>query len=123
MRIQLNKGQYQQGVHELKMNYCIDENTQLLGTGSFGKVYKSFNLNDPSIEVAIKVIDKTRCAESIETIMEEIQVLNILDHPNIVNHMETYDDVNLVFIGKYFIHNPCSSLLERQMLVLGFLRL
>jgi len=107
MRIQLNKGQYQQGVHELKMNYCIDENTQLLGTGTFGKVYKSFNLNDPRIEVAIKVIDKTRCAESIETIMEEIQVLNILDHPNIVNHMETYDDVNLVFIGKYFIYNPC----------------
>ena len=85
------------------MNYCIDENTQLLGTGSFGKVYKSNNLNDPSIEVAIKVIDKTKCAESIETIIEEIQVLNILDHPNIVNHMETYDDVNLVFIGKYFI--------------------
>ena len=105
------------------MNYCIDENTQLLGTGSFGKVYKSYNLNDPSIEVAIKVIDKTKCAESIETIMEEIQVLNILDHPNIVNHMETYDDVNLVFIGKYFIYNSCSSLLERQMLVLGFLRL
>jgi serine/threonine protein kinase len=107
MRIQLNKGQYQRGVHELKMNYCIDENTQLLGTGSFGKVYKSFNLNDPSIEVAIKVIEKTKFSESIETIMEEIQVLNIIDHPNIVNHMETYDDVNLVFIGKYFIYNPC----------------
>jgi len=32
--------------------------------------------------------------------MEEIQVLNILDHPNIVNHMESYDDTNFVFIGK-----------------------
>jgi hypothetical protein len=37
----------------------------------------------------------------MSAIIEEIQVLNILDHPNIVNHMETYDDVNLVFIGKF----------------------
>lgn len=98
--MKLNQGQYQQGVHELKMNYCIDEKTQLLGTGSFGRVFKSYNLNDPSIEVAIKVIEKTKFAESIESIIEEIQVLRILDHPNIVNHMETYDDVNIVFIGR-----------------------
>jgi serine/threonine protein kinase len=39
----------------------------------------------------------------MSAIIEEIQVLNILDHPNIVNHMETYDDVNLVFIGKFCI--------------------
>lgn len=39
----------------------------------------------------------------MSAIIEEIQVLNILDHPNIVNHMETYDDVNLVFIGKFYI--------------------
>ena len=102
------------------MNYCIDENTQLLGTGAFGKVYKSYNLNDPSIEVAIKVIDKTKCAVSIETIMEEIQVLNILDHPNIVNHMETYDDVNLVFIGKYFIISTDHS---RWVMLVELLRL
>jgi len=50
--------------------------------------------------VAIKVIEKTKFAESIESIIEEIQVLRILDHPNIVNHMETYDDVNIVFIGR-----------------------
>ncbi len=40
------------------MNYRIDENTQLLGVGEFGKVFKSYNINDPSINVAIKVIEK-----------------------------------------------------------------
>lgn len=73
----------------------------MLGTGAFGKVFKSYNRNDPSIKVAIKVIDKSKMADSMDAIMEEIQVLNILDHPNIVNHMETYDDVNLVYIGKF----------------------
>jgi len=49
------------------------------------------------------VLDKTRMADNLESIMEEVAVLNILDHPNIVNHIETYDDTNLVYIGK-FIH-------------------
>ena len=100
LKIALNKGRAQQGVRELKQNYCIDKTTQVLGTGAFGKVFKSYNRNDPSIKVAIKVLDKSKMADSIDTIMEEIQVLNLLDHPNIVNHMETYDDINLVYIGK-----------------------
>jgi serine/threonine protein kinase len=94
-------GQKDHGKGHRNIEQAIDAVLPLVG--SFGKVYKSYNLNDPSIEVAIKVIEKTKCAEYIETIMEEIQVLNILDHPNIVNHMETYDDDNIVFIGKYFI--------------------
>jgi hypothetical protein len=51
------------------------------------------------------VLDKTKMADNIESIMEEVAVLNILDHPNIVNHMETYDDTNLVYIGKYETRN------------------
>lgn len=39
-------------------------------------------------------------ADNIESIMDEVGILNMLDHPNIVNHMETYDDKNLVYIGK-----------------------
>ena len=50
--------------------------------------------------MAIKVLDKQKMADNIDSIMEEVHVLNMLDHPNIVNHMETYDDTNLVYIGK-----------------------
>ena len=103
-------------MRELKHNYCIDKTTQVLGTGAFGKVFKSYNRNDPSIKVAIKVLDKSKMADSMDAIMEEIQVLNILDHPNIVNHMETYDDVNLVYIGK-FRTSPTFNYLEEQRLL------
>ena len=47
------------------------------------------------------MLDKTKMADNIDSIMEEVAVLKMLDHPNIVNHMETYDDTNLVYIGKF----------------------
>jgi serine/threonine protein kinase len=42
-------------------------------------------------------------AENIESIMDEVEILNKLDHPNIANHIETYDDTNLVYIGKFWV--------------------
>jgi len=39
--------------------------------------------------------------------MEEIGILNMLDHPNIVSYRETYDDKNYVYISK--LHNPIES--------------
>ena len=38
--------------------------------------------------------------EDLDLIMSEVEVLNKLDHPYIVNHMETYDDKKFVYIGK-----------------------
>lgn len=87
-------------MRELKLNYQIDKNTRELGSGSFGKVFKTHNIKDPSLEVAIKVLDKKKLAETLDQVMEEITILNILDHPNICNHMETYDDSHSVYIGK-----------------------
>jgi serine/threonine protein kinase len=76
----------------LKQNYIIDNTTKVLGTGSFGKVFKTVNKIDPTVEVAIKVMDKTKLAENIDSLMEEVKILNTLDHPNIVKYFETYDD-------------------------------
>lgn len=37
-------------------------------------------------------MDKTKLAENIDSLMEEVKILNTLDHPNIVKYFETYDD-------------------------------
>ena len=37
------KSSERQGARELKQNYLIDNNTPVLGTGAFGKVFKTHN--------------------------------------------------------------------------------
>ena len=76
----------------MKNNYEISNTTKVIGNGAFGKVFKSFNRHDPTIKVAIKVLDKNKLHGQMDMIMNEIEILNTLDHPNIVNYYETYDD-------------------------------
>lgn len=89
-----------QTVNELKQNYEIDDRTKIIGSGAFGKVFKTHNIKDPTIIVAIKVLDKAKLKDSLDMVMDEIEVISRLNHPNIVNHMETYDDKRYVYIGK-----------------------
>ena len=92
---------------ELKQNYFFDsKNTKLIGTGGFGKVYKSNNRIDPSMEVAIKVLDKIKLQKeykSLDVIMGEIKVLHTLDHPNIVKYFETYDDSRYIYLVMEYV--------------------
>ena len=53
------------GVHELKMNYKISATTQVLGAGSFGKVFLSESIADPTFKVAIKVLNKAKLKDNI----------------------------------------------------------
>ena len=47
------------------------------------------------------MLDKVKMANNIDSVMDEVAILNMLDHPNIVKHLETYDEINLFYIGKY----------------------
>jgi calcium-dependent protein kinase len=79
------------GVNELKHFYNIDK--QVLGSGSFGKVFKAKNKSDASQNVAIKVIAKQKLSsDEIEALHLEVAILQTLDHPNIVKYYETYED-------------------------------
>jgi calcium-dependent protein kinase len=40
-------------------------------------------------------------SDNIEQLMQEVAVLNAVDHPNIVNHIEDYVDQRFVYMGKY----------------------
>lgn len=86
------------GVHELKLNYRISADTKVLGAGSFGKVFLSENIEDPTFKVAIKVLNKSKLKDDIEQIKEEVKILTTLDHPNIVKYYETYDDVKYMYL-------------------------
>lgn len=90
----------QQGVAELKMNYMIDQSTKVIGTGKFGKTFKTYNKNDPSLVVAIKVIEKDLVEDMLGQMIAEVGVLNKIDHPNIVKHIEDYVDEKFIYIGK-----------------------
>lgn len=85
------------GVDALKAEYEIDQN--MLGSGHFGKVYKGTNKADPTITVAIKVIDKRYLkADDLQMIMNEIGILQELDHPNIVRYMETFEEERFIYL-------------------------
>ena len=74
------------GTSNAKNNY---KRTKVLGQGSFGTVYlvkhKLLNTN-----FAMKVIKKTNKTEKDEIIMNEINILRKMDHPNIVKINDFY---------------------------------
>ena len=57
-----------QGLHELHMNYRITDKTTVLGKGSSGKVFLTFNLHNPTHWVAIKRMNKKKLGAEIEFI-------------------------------------------------------
>ena len=64
-----------------------------IGKGAFGQVFQANNKSDSSIKVAIKTIKKEGLDAYGKLLIErEIQLLNQLDHPNIVRYYETYED-------------------------------
>ena len=96
-------GREQQGVHELKQNYVIDAKTKVLGVGAFGRVFMTNNKHDKNHKVAIKVLDKHKLQENIDCIIEEVAILNKLDHPNIVKYFETYDDNKYIYLVMEYV--------------------
>jgi len=89
---------------ELKKNYEIQGNE--LGSGNFAVVKKaiknkSHNSGDAAKipnEVAVKIIDKAK-VEDMNDITREIEIMNIVDHKNVIKLFEIYDEpkkMNLV---------------------------
>ena len=85
-------------MHELKQNYHIDSKTKVLGVGAFGRVFQTYNKHNTAHQVAIKVLDKQKLKDNIDCIMEEVAILNQLDHPNIVKYYETYNDHKYIYL-------------------------
>jgi len=84
-------------VHQLKLQYDIDRH--VLGKGAFGKVYKGVDRKNPEFQVAIKVLNKSKMsANDLKHVMDEVDLLKKVDHPNIVEYFETYDDKSYIYL-------------------------
>ena len=82
---------------DLRATYDIDR--IVLGKGSFGTVYKAQNKKNNDSKMAIKaLIKKTLSKQEVEKIHYEVQLLQSVDHANIVNYYETYEDDRCVYL-------------------------
>ena len=85
------------GVHQLKQTYDIDKS--IVGKGAFGKVYKGVDKKNPEFKVAVKVLNKHKMSQKdLAHVMDEVDLLKKVDHPNIVEYFETYDDKHYIYL-------------------------
>ena len=75
----------------------------MIGSGSFGIVYKTHRKKDHNSLVAIKVLDKHLLGDHIVQIVKEVEVMNRIDHPNIVKYFETYDDNKYLYLVMQYV--------------------
>ena len=48
-------------------------------------------------------MSKVKLENKLDQIMEEVSILNTLDHPNIVKYFETYDDKKYIYLVMEYI--------------------
>jgi len=77
--------------------------TEVLGMGSFGIVYKGYGLSPPHSPVAVKMICKKDLNEHrMLRLKTEIELLQMLDHKNIIKLLNVYEsDENVYLVFEY----------------------
>ena len=65
-----------------------------VGEGAYGEVFMAVNPSNEEKEFAIKMIKKSRIPKLPTTMLNEVEVLRLLHHPNIVHLAEVIDDTN-----------------------------
>ena len=73
-----------------------------IGRGGYGTVYQATLKQPPYSERCVKVINK-RFIKTPDVLKNEIKILSILDHPNIVRLYETYEDENYLYLVEEYI--------------------
>lgn len=69
-----------------------------LGKGSFGVVKQAEDLKTKE-KVAIKIIKKARLSlKNLELVKIEIEIMKICDHENIVRYINSYEDIENIYI-------------------------
>ena len=72
---------------------------QSLGNGAFADVFLFSSRQNSNIKYAVKVMFKEDMDHEImQMVNEEVKILAMLDHPNIVKYIESYEDKDNLFI-------------------------
>ena len=53
--------------------------------------------------MAVKVLDKSKLSDSLDMLIDEVAILNALDHPNIVKYYETYNDKKYLYLVMEYV--------------------
>lgn len=98
----------------LPKTYLVREE---IGKGAFSRIFKAFD-SVKGFDVAIKVIRKKKVTKIRKQIETEIQLLQKLDHPNIVQCFGVYEDHSKIFIVmEYCSKGDLSDLLKVSVLI------
>ena len=62
--------------------------------------------------MAIKLLNKSKLNEKLENVKEEIRILILLDHPNILKYYETYEDSDNIYLIMEYVDGV--GLFEKQ---------
>ena len=70
----------------------------VLGSGSFSEVKLAIN-NVTKQKVAVKIMDKKKMdSKRLESAKNEIEIMKICNHPNIIHFIDTYEDKDKIYI-------------------------
>ncbi|XP_055524354.1 serine/threonine-protein kinase fused [Wyeomyia smithii] len=84
----------------------------LVGEGSFGKVYKAIN-KDTETTVALKIISKRgRSARELKGLRGECEIQRNLQHPNIIRMLDSFETENEIVAVTEFAGTDLHSLLR-----------
>ena len=84
--------------------------TEILGQGAFGRVYRAHKVRHPETTAcAVKELDPSRDAAtfgatpeevslSVGRMASEVQILKQLEHPNIVNYLDSFREGGMLYI-------------------------
>lgn len=71
---------------------------QAIGSGQYAQVKKAVKQDDNQ-EYAIKIIDKSKMTpEDVQSLCQEIEILDQIDHPNVVKLLELFDEKNKFYM-------------------------
>lgn len=82
--------------NNLRIDDCYELSAKIVGEGAFGQVRTAKDRSTKQMR-AVKIIQKS-AAGQVKKMMEEIEIISLLDHPNIVRLFESFQDRKSVFL-------------------------